>query len=134
MTDVDSTKQADTDEKKEGVPTVTRLEPTMELLAEIESKSRELESATPEEILSWASERFGPHFAMATAFGPEGMTMIHMLSEIAPETPIFNLETGYQFQETLDLRELVNKRYGIEVQLITPELTVEQYEAKHGGP
>ena len=134
MTDVRTTKQADSDKKENGTPTVTRLEPTTELLAEIESRSQELEAATPQEILSWASERFGPYFAMATAFGPEGMTMIHMLSEIAPETPIFNLETGYQFQETLDLRDEVNKRYGIEVQLITPDLTVEQYEAKHGGP
>ena len=126
--------QANHQDASDGVIAVKRLEPTTELLEEIEARSQELESATPQEILGWASERFGPHFAMATAFGPEGMTMIHMLSEIAPETPIFNLETGYQFQETLDLREQANARYGIEVQLITPELTVEQYEAKHGGP
>ena len=71
---------------------------------------------------------------MATAFGPEGMTIIHMLSEIAPETPIFNLETGYQFQETLDLRERVKERYGIEVAFKYPEQTVEEYEAANGGP
>lgn len=110
------------------------LEPTEAFLAELESESQKLESATPQEILRWAVDRFAPRFTMATAFGPEGMTIIHMLAEIAPETPIFNLETGYQFQETLDLRERVRERYGITVEYKYPEQTVAEYEAAHGGP
>ncbi len=62
------------------------------------------------------------------------MTLIHMLAEIAPETPIFNLDTGYQFPETLELRERIKSRYGIEVEMKRPKLTVEQYEAANGGP
>lgn len=112
----------------------TSLELTDELRAELAAKSQELETATPQEILRWTVERFAPHFTMATAFGPEGMTIIHMLAEIAPETPIFNLETGYQFKETLELRERVKERYGIEIEYKRPELTVEQYETLHGGP
>jgi phosphoadenosine phosphosulfate reductase len=57
-----------------------------------------------------------------------------MLAEIAPDTPIFNLDTGYQFPETMELRERVKERYGIEVELKQPELTVEAYEQLHGGP
>jgi phosphoadenosine phosphosulfate reductase len=110
------------------------LEPTPELLDELQRCSVELETATAREILAWAAERFAPRFTMATAFGPEGMVLIHMLAEVAPETPIFNLETGYQFKETLELREEVFRRYGIKVALKRPDLTVEQYEAKHGGP
>lgn len=110
------------------------LEPTDALLEELARESQRLESATPQEILRWAIDRFAPKFTMATAFGPEGMTIIHMLAEIAPETPIFNLETGYQFDETLALREKVKERYGIEVEYKYPELTVEQYEQLHGGP
>ena len=110
------------------------LNPTDEFLAELERDSLSLEKATPQEILKWAVDRFAPKFTMATAFGPEGMTIIHMLSTIAPETPIFNLETGYQFQETLDLRERVKEKYGIEVEYKYPELTVEEYEAANGGP
>lgn len=110
------------------------LHPTDEFLAELESESQKLESATPQQILQYAVDRFSPNFTMATAFGPEGMTIIHMLSTIAPETPIFNLDTGYQFQETLDLRERVKEMYGIEVEYKLPDTTVEQYEAMHGGP
>lgn len=110
------------------------LEASPELLAELARENERLESATPQEILAWAVKRFAPKFTMATAFGPEGMTIIHMLAEIAPDTPIFNLDTGYQFQETLELREEVKRRYGIEIELKKPELSVEAYEQVHGGP
>ena len=110
------------------------LQPTEEFLAELAAASESLESATPKEILRWAAERFAPNFTMATAFGPEGMTILHMLAEVAPETPVFNLETGYQFRETLELRERVRERYGIEVEFKYPDQTVEEFEAAHGGP
>ena len=44
---------------------------------------------------------------MATAFGAEGCCIIHMLAEIEPAVTIINLETGYQFPETLELRERI---------------------------
>jgi phosphoadenosine phosphosulfate reductase len=111
-----------------------RLVLTPELQAEIETASARLELAEPQDILRWATERFAPRFTMATAFGPEGMVLIHMLAEIAPATPIFNLDTGYQFAETLELREEVKRRYGIAVEMKQPELTVPDYEQLHGGP
>jgi phosphoadenosine phosphosulfate reductase len=111
-----------------------RLTLTPELQEELTAKSAELESATPQEILRWAVDRFAPLFTMATAFGPEGMVILHMLAEIAPDTPIFNLDTGYQFQETLELRDRVAQRYGIEVELKRPELSVAEYESQNGGP
>jgi len=111
-----------------------KLQLTDELSAEILRESERLETASPQEILRWASERFGPRFTMATAFGPEGMVLIHMLAEIAPQTPIFNLDTGYQFKETLELRDKVKRRYGIAVEMKRAETTALEYEKQHGGP
>lgn len=113
---------------------VGKLVLTPELQNEMREASARLETAAPQEILRWTVERFAPRFTMATAFGPEGMVLIHMLAEIAPQTPIFNLDTGYQFDETLELREEIKRRYGIEVELKKPDTTVEQYEQIHGGP
>ena len=79
-------------------------------------------------------DHFGHKLTMATAFGPEGCCLIHMLAEIDPTVRIFNLDTGYQFQETLDLRERIKERYGIAVEYVRPELTVAEYEEEHGGP
>jgi len=104
------------------------------VLAELAEQSGRLESATPEEILTWAVDRYGDKFTMATAFGPEGMTIIAMLAKISPKTWVFNLDTGYQFKETLALRDKVAEQYGIEVEMLKPELTVFEYEKLHGGP
>lgn len=108
--------------------------PSEELLSELESASSRLERSEPADILRWASDRFSPGLTMGTAFGPEGMAIIHLLAEVAPHTAIFNLDTGYQFPETLALRDRIVERYGIEVELKQPELTVEQYEHRHHGP
>jgi len=93
-----------------------------------------LEGKSAQAILRWAVETFQERLTMATAFGAEGCCLIHMLAEIAPGTHIFNLDTGYQFPETLELRDRIKQRYGIEVELVRPEQTPEEYEADHGGP
>ena len=93
-----------------------------------------LDGQTPETILKWAVDRFFPRLTMATAFGPEGNCIIHMLAGIEPRVRIFNLETGYQFPETLELRERIKERYGIEVEYVRAEATVKEYEDEHGGP
>src|SRR5438874_13552244 len=96
--------------------------------------SERLKGEHPREILRWAVETFYPRLTMATAFGPEGCVILHLLSEIEPRVRVFNLETGYQFPETLELRDRIAERYGIEVELIRPDTTVAEYEAEHGGP
>ncbi len=96
--------------------------------------SQALWGQSPQAVLRWAVEQFGRKLTMATAFGAEGCCLIHMLAEIDPDVRIFNLDTGYQFPETLELRERIRERYGIAVEYIRPEQTVEEYEAEHGGP
>jgi len=107
--------------------------PTMSV-EQIASVNQHLTEAPPERVLRWAVDSFGDKLTMATAFGAEGCCLIHMLAEIDPGIRIFNLETGYQFGETLQLRERIKERYGIEVEYIRPETTVAEYEAEHGGP
>jgi len=101
---------------------------------EMTEASARLAEARPEEILRWGVERFFPRLTMATAFGPEGCILIHLLAQIEPRVRIFNLDTGYQFAETLTLRDQIAERYGIEVEMIRPDTTVAQYEQAHGGP
>lgn len=93
-----------------------------------------LNGAHPREILRWAVETFATKLTMATAFGPEGCVILHMLSEIDPKVRVFNLDTGYQFPETLALRDRIAERYGIEVEMVQPSTTVAEYEALNGGP
>ncbi|HEY2894577.1 MAG TPA: phosphoadenosine phosphosulfate reductase family protein, partial [Pirellulales bacterium] len=107
---------------------------TAEFLADLAEQSRVLDQASPQEIIAWAVERYFPKLTMATAFGPEGLVIIHMLAAIEPRTHLFNLETGYQFKETLELRNRIAERYGMQVELRSTDTTVAEYEALHGGP
>src|SRR6516165_3937334 len=101
---------------------------------QIAAINRLLEGAAPQRILRWAVAEFHPRLTMATAFGAEGCCLIHMLAEIEPGIRIFNLDTGYQFPDTLATRERIRERYGVEVELVRPETTGAEYEAEHGGP
>jgi phosphoadenosine phosphosulfate reductase len=93
-----------------------------------------LAHAPPQEVLAWAVRRFHPRLLMATAFGAEGCCLIHMLSEIEPGVTFINLDTGYQFPETLAVREQIRQKYGVEVELVRPAVPVSEYEKRNGVP
>jgi len=101
---------------------------------ELRYMSAQLESKTPQQILRWAVRTYHPKLCMATAFGAEGCAIISMLAEIEPDVHVFNLNTGYQFTETLELRERIFEKYGILVKLVEPEESVEEMENRFGGP
>lgn len=102
------------------------------LLEEVALKNAEFENADPLTIIRWAVDRFGEKLTFATAFGPEGMAILYFLSQLDTKVHCFNLDTGYQFAETLELREQVLQRYGIAVEMCQPELSVEEFEQQHG--
>src|SRR5438093_9978500 len=101
---------------------------------EIAAANAALQDQSPQEVLRWAVRHFYPRLTMATAFGAEGCVLLAMLAEIEPTVHVFNLDTGYQFPETLELRERIRERYGIAVEYVRPEETVEQMERRFGGP
>ncbi len=115
------------------VPAVVRIA-SPEEIEWLRQQSQALEGAAPEEILQWAIDRYFPRFTMATGLGPEGCVIISMLAKIEPHVYVFNLDTGYQFPQTLRLRDRIAEKYGIVVDLQRPALSVEEYEAAHGGP
>jgi phosphoadenosine phosphosulfate reductase len=98
--------------------------------------SDELEKSSPEQILQWAIERYGSGLTMATAFGVEGCVLLAMLAQLpgGRDVRVFNLETGYQFPETLALRETIRDKYGIEVEYVRARESVTEMEARLGGP
>jgi phosphoadenosine phosphosulfate reductase len=103
-------------------------------LDDLTNVNHRLAGAAPHQVLEWAVERFFPRLTMATAFGAEGCVLLHLLAEIEPKVRVFNLDTGYQFAETLELRDQIAERYGIEVEMVRPDASVDEYEKRHDGP
>ena len=108
--------------------------PSPEELEALHKQSLALEGAAPEEIIAWAVKSYYPKLTMATAFGPEGCLILSMLAKIEPKVYVFNLETGYQFPETMEVREKIAQRYGIVVDYQSNEMPVAEYEKLNGGP
>src|SRR5213593_4714211 len=94
----------------------------------------DLEYATPQDILRWAVYTYYPRLTMSTAFGVEGCVLMSMLADIEPNVRVFNLDTGYQFPETLEMRDIIWQRYGVNVELVQPEQSVGAFETEFGGP
>src|SRR5262249_41138671 len=101
---------------------------------DLELVAERLEGQSPQEILRWGVERYFPRITMATAFGAEGCAIIHMLAQIRRDVHFFNLETGYQFPETLETRQRLMERYGSQLHLVQSDLPVEEMARRHGGP
>lgn len=115
----------------------TLVRPNAPSMKELKATSDRFEKSEPHEILQWAVETYGSGLTMATAFGAEGCALLAMLAEQVPNgrsVHVFNLETGYQFAETLELRERIAAKYGIEVEYVRAPETVAEMETRFGGP
>ncbi len=81
----------------------------------IEKFSKEFETKTPQEIIEWAVDRFSPYMAMSSSFQTQSMPLLHMATRILPDLPIFFIDTGYHFWETLMFREKVAAEWGLNI-------------------
>ena len=92
-----------------------------------------LEGASAPEILSWTAEWFPEgSIALSSAFGPGSAVLIHMLSEIAPRTPVIFIDTLHHFAETLAHAEMVTERYGLDLRVFRAAPDRLTFEAEHG--
>ena len=75
----------------------------------------ELEALPPQEILRWAAQTFGPGLVMTSAFGLNGVALIHMLHDLGLHVPVIFVDTGYHFDETVRTKERIEAAFGIQV-------------------
>ncbi len=78
--------------------------------------------ASAEDVLRWALGEFGDRVAISTSFQATGMVILDMAACITGgDVQVFTLDTGRIHQETYDLISSVRSRYGIEVEMLTPD-------------
>ena len=58
-------------------------------------------------------EEFAGRAALLSSFGAESAVALHLLSEVAPETPVLFLDTGMHFGQTLSHRDALIRRLGL---------------------
>ena len=94
----------------------------------------ELDSATPQEVLAWALDRWGAQAALCTSFQAEGMALLDMAWRLDPQVRVFTVDTGRLPQETYDVMEEVRRRYGVEVEVCFPDARQVEAMVRRAGP
>jgi phosphoadenosine phosphosulfate reductase len=99
----------------------------------MQSLNRRYEEEEPQEILRWALEDSGlERIGIASAFQAEGTAVIHMATRIRPDVPILFLETGFHFEETLQFKQELTERFGLNVVDLGGDHTPESQETRFG--
>jgi phosphoadenosine phosphosulfate reductase len=92
--------------------------------------NRDLEGASPLEILTWAYTEFGSKLVLASSMADT--VMIHLAEQVAPGIDVIFLDTGYHFVETIGTRDAVKLVHNVNVISVTPEQTVAEQDATWG--
>lgn len=80
-----------------------------------------------------AVEQFGRHAVMATSFGAEDQVLTAMLAALGNPIELFTLDTGRLPQETFDVMDTTQKKYGLNIRVYFPDFrAVEEMVAQHG--
>lgn len=101
--------------------------------AEAQLLDRRFDGQSTEEILSWAWQRFGTRAAIGTSFQGAGLAMIHLAKKNNLGFPVFTLDTGLLFPETLALKKRLEDFFGLAIESLEPDLTVAE-QADINGP
>lgn len=64
----------------------------------------------------------GLRVCASSSFQTQSVPMLHLLSRLAPEVPIFFLNTGFLFPETLALRDRLAAEWGLQVRELSARL------------
>ena len=100
---------------------------------ELRSLSAELETRSAAEILAWAAGRLAPRLTFATSLGIEDSVITDLIGREQLPIHIFTLDTGLLFAETYALKERLEDKYGITIEPVNPEDTVDE-QADRKGP
>lgn len=100
---------------------------------ELRSLNERFAHQRTEDVLAWAWQRFGARAAVGTSFQGAGLVMLDLAKKHDLTFPVFTLDTGLLFPETLALKTRLEEFFGIEIEALTPDLTVEE-QADINGP
>ncbi len=108
--------------------TTVRSPETLSVLAS--RAAADLEGASAEEVLLWASGEFGAGLAVTASM--QDTVLAHLAAKVRPGVDVLFLETGYHFVETVGTADAVEAVYDVRLRRLLPLLTVAEQDARYG--
>lgn len=106
---------------------------TARLPNDLAALNADLDSATPDAILRWATATFGDDAILTCSFQHDGVVLAHMLQQIAPSVRVVFIDTGFHFAETLAYRDQIVATLPIATFVeLQPVMARDEFAAAHG--
>jgi phosphoadenosine phosphosulfate reductase len=95
--------------------------------------NQQFEDQSAQDILKWCSMTL-PNLIQSTSFGPTGMVIVHMLSELNISTPVLYLDTLHHFPESIEHAQKTTERYQLDLRVYRCKSAAsqEEFEKIHG--
>ena len=87
------------------------------LSEELAELSRSFEGAPASKIIRWAVERFSPRLSLLASM--TDAVLIDLAVKVDPSIEVVFIDTGHHFPETMETVELVRRRYGLNLRIVT---------------
>jgi len=84
---------------------------------ELAELNDEFETAPARKIIQWAVETFHPHLCLSASM--TDAVLIDLATKVEPSIEVVFIDTGYHFPETLDTVEVVRRRYGLNLRMMS---------------
>jgi len=101
-------------------------------ISDIQPLNARFAAAPAQEILRWAWDHFGERAAIGTSFQGAGLVLMHLAQVHGLGFPLFTLDTGLLFPETVALKRRLETFLGRPIETLEPDLTLEQQASAHG--
>ena len=102
---------------------------------ELKALAAEFEHKAPQDLLTYALQRYHPKIILACSFGAEDVVLVDMIHRINPKVPLFYLDTEFLFSETYAVRDQIIAKYGLgadQVIQMKSQLTPAEQAAQYG--
>jgi phosphoadenosine phosphosulfate reductase len=84
---------------------------------ELAELNAEFERLPAPKIIQWAVDNFAPHLCLAASM--QDAVLIDLATKVEPGIEVVFIDTGYHFAETLETVEVVRRRYGLNLRMMT---------------
>src|ERR671913_2254532 len=101
--------------------------------AEVQALNREFQDGNTEKILRWAWGYFGEKAGIGTSFQGAALVLIDLARKAGLNFPIFTIDTGFLFPETIALKARLEDFFGRTIEGLQPDLTVDQQNTSFGA-
>ncbi|MDX1953718.1 MAG: phosphoadenylyl-sulfate reductase, partial [Verrucomicrobiota bacterium] len=99
---------------------------------QVEELNERFDRESTETVLTWAWEQFGTRAAIGTSFQGAGLVMMHIAKKQGLNFPVFTMDTGVLFPETVALKNRLETFFEKPIETLVPDWTIEQQAAAYG--